>query len=373
MPSPSPRAPSGRKPPRARSRAICVLVVAWALSCSSGAPPQARAEKADTPPTWLAPAPRDVDGRFVNPIGEIGHGTLGTRLPFMFRRVGALLRVRSGVPVATEAEQAAARRPLEPGEARVTWIGHATMLVEMDGVRFLTDPIWSSTASPITGLGPPRLAPVGLAFEDLPPIDFVVISHNHYDHLDLATLERLAARDPETRFLVPRGNRALLEGRGIARVTELDWTETTRVGAVTVHCLPAQHWSKRSLTDDNRALWSSWAVVGPSKRVYFAGDTGYSTAFAEIGEALGPFDLAGVPIGAYRPEAMMRLSHMDPEEAWQAALDVGARDALGVHFGTFDLADEPSDEPPRRFRAAARSHDREADAWVLPVGAARSF
>ncbi|MCR9097147.1 MAG: MBL fold metallo-hydrolase [bacterium] len=320
---------------------------------------------------WLAPAPRLENGRFENPVGPIGHGTLGVRFPFMLRRIRASFDVREGAPVHAPVDGAFFRGPNDG--PRVTWIGHATVLVEMDGVRFLTDPTWSETASPVSFAGPPRLAPPGVAMEALPPIDFVVVSHNHYDHLDLASLVALAERDPLTQFIVPLGNGELLRDSGIARVIELDWTETTRVGTVDVHCLPVQHWSKRSLIDDDRALWSSWAVTGPTRRFYFGGDTGYFDGFREIGEALGPFDLAALPIGAYEPREMMALSHMNPEEAWQAALDVRAEAALGVHFGTFDLSDEDSDEPPRRFRARARQGEREADAWVLDVGESRSF
>jgi N-acyl-phosphatidylethanolamine-hydrolysing phospholipase D len=217
-----------------------------------------------------------------------------------------------------------------------------------------------------------------LTLEALPPIDFVLVSHDHYDHLDLPTLQRLAKRNPGARFYVPLGNGALLREAGIPSVVELDWTGSLRHGGVSIHCLPAQHWSRRTLGDTHARLWASWAVVAENRRFYYAGDTGYFPGFAEIGEALGPFDLAALPIGAYAPRAMMEASHMSPEEAWRAALDLGAQRALGVHFGTFDLSDEPLDEPPRRFREAAResghADGREgARAWVLEVGETRGF
>jgi N-acyl-phosphatidylethanolamine-hydrolysing phospholipase D len=256
----------------------------------------------------------------------------------------------------------------------VTWIGHSTLLIEMDGVRFLTDPIWSKRASPIPWLGPARLVEPGIAFDDLPAIDFVLISHNHYDHLDLPTLERLAERDPNVTFYVPLGNADLLRSRGIARVEELDWTERAIFSGVEIHCLPAQHWSKRSMTDDLETLWSSWAVIGPERRFYFAGDTGYFGGFAEVGDALGPFDLAAVPIGAYEPSELMRLSHMDPEEALRAAIDLGARTAVAIHFGTFELTDEPLAEPPQRFLTAASGQSPSLlTAWVLSIGEIRQF
>ena len=173
---------------------------------------------------------------------------------------------------------------------------------------------------------------------------------------------------------MPLENGDLLRDRGIENVTELDWGESLAIGDVRVHCLPAQHWSLRGLGDERRSLWASWAVVSDERRFYFAGDTGYFDGFARIAEALGPFDLAAVPIGAYAPREMMRESHMNPEEAALAARDLGAQRAMGMHFGTFDLSDEPLDEPPERFRAAAGEHGYVADdTWVLDVGETRVF
>ncbi len=321
----------------------------------------------------LGPAPRDGDGRFSNPGGPLGHGSFGVRFPFFLRRIAGSFRTRADAPRRMLNDGAFLRENARHSVPTVTWIGHSTLLVQMDHVTFLTDPIWSRTASPVSFAGPRRFVPPGLALEDLPPIDFVVVSHNHYDHLDLDTLEELAERDPETRFLVPLGNAELLRDAGIANVEALDWGETREHEGVTVHCLPSQHWSQRGVADRNRALWSSWAVTGSERRFYFAGDTGYFDGFARIAEALGPFDLAAVPIGAYRPVAMMREAHLDPEEAVQAAVDLRARRALAMHFGTFDLSDEPLAEPPRRFRAAAAGTTLADDAWVLHVGETREF
>jgi N-acyl-phosphatidylethanolamine-hydrolysing phospholipase D len=322
----------------------------------------------------LGPAPRDADGRFVNPVGELSHGGFGVRFPFFLRRMAGSFRDRSGAPEAVPNDGAFLRENALHSTPTVTWIGHATLLVQMDHVTFLTDPIWSDTASPVSFAGPRRFVAPGLAIDDLPPIDFVVVSHNHYDHLDLDTLEALARRNERTRFFVPLGNGELLREHGIARVTELDWGEAGEHRGVRVHCLPTQHWSKRGVGDDNEALWSSWAMVGPERRFYFAGDTGYFEGFARIGEVFGPFDLAAVPIGAYEPAAMMRASHLDPEEAVRAALDLDARRAVAMHFGTFDLSDEPLDEPPIRFRAAARDQGLDPEsAWVLKIGETRPF
>jgi len=321
-------------------------------------------------PRPLGPAPRDADGRFENWTPGLSGGGASVRIPFFARRIAARFRDVEGLPerVAPDVERIRRENPL------VTWVGHATLLVRMGGVSFLTDPIWSKAAGPGGILGARRYDEPGLAFEDLPPIDFVVISHNHYDHLDLPSLERIARDHPEARFFVPLGNGELLRGEGIDRVEELDWGETREHGGVTVHCLPSQHWSQRGLLDQRAALWSSWAVTSDERRFYFGGDTGLFEGFGVIGEHLGPFDLAALPIGAYEPQAMMFYAHMDPEQAVAAGVALRARSLLGMHFGTFDLSDEPVDEPPRRFRAAAVAAGlRDDEAWVLRIGETRPF
>jgi N-acyl-phosphatidylethanolamine-hydrolysing phospholipase D len=322
----------------------------------------------------LGPAPRDADGRFLNRAGAIAHAGPLVTWPFFLRRAGTTLFGRAGVLARHENDGAFLRANAGHSVPTATWVGHSTLLVQMGHATFLTDPIWSATASPVAPLGPRRFVAPGISLEALPPIDFVLVSHGHYDHLDVDTLGALAARSPATRFYVPLGNGPLLRDRGIERVRELDWGERVADGAVTVHCLPAQHWSRRGLRDGRRTLWASWAVVSPERRFYFAGDSGYSADFAAIGAALGPFDLAALPIGAYSPPAMMRPWHLDPEEAVRAGRDLAARRLVAVHFGTFDLSDEPLDEPPRRFRdAAERAGLAPGEAWVLAVGETRDF
>ena len=322
----------------------------------------------------LGPALRDADGRFTNPGGPLPHGTIATRLPFFLRRLGTTITGRSGAPERVTNDGAFLRENAEHSSPTVTWVGHATLLVQMGHVTFLTDPTWSNRASPVPFAGPARFVDPGIAIDDLPPIDFVVISHNHYDHLDLDTLTQLAERDASTRFIVPLGNGELLRDHAIENISELDWGESIAHDGVRVHCVPSQHWSKRGLRDDNRALWSSWVVTSSLRRFYFAGDTGYFDGFARIGQSLGPFDLAAVPIGAYEPSEMMRPSHLNPEEAVQAGVDLGARRAVAMHFGTFDLSDEPLDEPPVRFQAAAEASTLgRQNAWVLKIGETRHF
>jgi N-acyl-phosphatidylethanolamine-hydrolysing phospholipase D len=360
-----------------RANIIVVAFVTIALFTTSSITLWAWAPSSEPRPDEtlsLGPAPRDADGRFENWNGVSAHGTLGVRLPFFLRRARGLFRNRPGEPARLANDGAFLRENARHSEPTVTWVGHATLLVQTDHVTFLTDPIWSDTPSPISFAGPRRFVPPGLAIEDLPPIDFVVISHYHYDHLDLPTLRTLAERDAGTRFFVPLGNAILLHNEGIKNIEEFDWGDSTRHGDVTIHCLPAQHWSKRGLGDDRKALWSSWAIEGQQRKFYFSGDTGYFDGFSRIGESYGPFDLVAVPIGAYEPSKMMKDSHMNPEEAVRAAIDLDTQAAIAIHFGTFDLSDEPLDEPPQRFRAAAQASSLGTDAaWVFKIGETRRF
>jgi N-acyl-phosphatidylethanolamine-hydrolysing phospholipase D len=255
----------------------------------------------------------------------------------------------------------------------VTWVGHSTLLVQLDGVNFLTDPTWSARSGPFGGfVGVGRYTPPAIAFDDLPHIDFVLISHDHYDHLDEPTVRHLAAQfNPQ--FIVPLGIKKWLADRGITNVVELNWGQSVKVGSLTVVCTPAQHGSGRTLVDQGKRLWASWAVLG-SKRFYFAGDSGYYEHFKEIGDALGPFDLAALPIGSYTPRALAQPVHISPEEALQAWVDLRAKKFIGIHWGTFALAREPYDEPPRRIaEEVARRHLDPDSVWVVKPGVTTSW
>ena len=325
-------------------------------------------------PSYASGAPVDSNGVFTNYKGDIAHGSASVRLSFMLRRFWTYFPSCYDAPKRVEKDEAQLQAPFQELQPAVTWIGHSTTLVQIDGINFLTDPIWSKRPSPVPLLGPRRFVPPGITLQDLPVIDFVVISHNHYDHLDVPTLKALAQRNPQTVFFVPLGNGELLRNNNISQVVELDWGQQADFRSLTIHCLPSQHWSKRTLTDNNRALWASWAVTSPKRRIYYAGDSGYFPGFTEIGDQLGPFDLAIVPIGAYAPRAMMLESHMNPEEAYRSATDVGASKALGVHFGTFDLSDEPLAEPPRRFLNASSNAPAAAPSpWIFKIGETRGF
>jgi L-ascorbate metabolism protein UlaG (beta-lactamase superfamily) len=259
------------------------------------------------------------------------------------------------------------------GAATVTWVGHSTLLLQLDGVNILTDPQWSPRASPFSFAGPRRVSPPGLPFENLPPIHVVLISHDHYDHLDVATVKRLAA-EHRPKFLVPLGLKAWFANIGITDVDELDWWDHRALRELTFTCAPAQHFSGRTLWDRNRRLWSGWVVAGRAKRLYFAGDTAYFAGFKEIGARLGPFDLAAIPIGAYVPATIMRASHTSPEEALQAFADVRGQHLVPIHWGTFDLAEEALEEPPQRLAAEARRLNLAPESlWILRHGQTRSW
>lgn len=227
-----------------------------------------------------------------------------------------------------------------PGDmVRVTWVNHATVLIQAGPVNILTDPVWSERASPFSWAGPARHLAPGVAFGDLPAIDVVLVSHNHFDHMDLQTLQRLAERDDPV-FLVPLANCVYLREFADGRCREFDWWQSTELpGSVRVTAVPARHWSRRGLLDTNRALWAGWVVEG-ARRIYFAGDTGAGWHFREIRERLGAPDLAILPIGAYLPRWFMGDQHLSPGDAVEAAASLEAGQTMVMHHATFELADD---------------------------------
>ena len=255
------------------------------------------------------------------------------------------------IPVVTRSSSDYERGPASA--LRATWIGHASTLVEIDGRRVLTDPIWSTRCSPSTWAGPKRFHPPPLSLAELPNIDIAVISHDHFDHLDMATVEALAARG--TRFVVPLGVGAHLEvwGLSAAQIIELDWNETAEVAGLKVTATPARHYSGRNPLYRDNTLWASWVVKGPNHRFFFSGDSGYFNGFKDIGAEHGPFDLTLIKIGAC--DVTWLDIHMTPEEAVQTNSDVRGKLLLPVHWGTFNLAFHAWNEPADRVVAAARS------------------
>ncbi len=251
----------------------------------------------------------------------------------------------------------------ERQQPAVTWIGHATVLAQLGGLNVLTDPIFSERASPVQFVGPKRHQPPGLSLAELPSIDLVLVSHNHYDHMDegsLCGLAKQAGGSPW--FVVPLGLAGWFQHRGIERVIELDWWQSHRMqctgGEVELMLVPAQHWSARGTSDRMKTLWGGFAILAPDCHLFFAGDTGYSRDFSDIRQRFagrqgaaegGGFDIALIPIGAYEPRWFMTEQHVNVEEALKIHRDLGAKRSLGVHWGTFELTDEPLDEPPRQL------------------------
>lgn len=268
-------------------------------------------------------------------------------------------------------------------EPQLVWLGHASFLFQFRGINILTDPVLSERASPFKRIGPKRHTPPALTVAEMPEIHRVLISHNHYDHLDEATVRQLHRRFGDALcFCIPQGLRRWFERRGIRNVVELDWWQSQNLSAQPrtpsaqeeIFCLPTQHFSGRSATDSNRSLWCSWLLDFGGYRFYFAGDTGYGTVFREIGEIFGPIDLALLPIGAYDPRWFMSPVHVAPEEAVHIHRDIGARQSVAMHWGTFVLTDEPMDEPPRRLRQALADQGIEEEAFrVMHHGETRIF
>jgi L-ascorbate metabolism protein UlaG (beta-lactamase superfamily) len=302
--------------------------------------------------------------RFVNPAGMAGQS-----LPAVAR----MLRTpRTPWPDHVDVTP---QQPRSLGDATavVTFIGHATFLIQTASGNILTDPMYSQRAGPLNVLGPRRARQPGVRFDDLPPIAVVLLSHNHYDHCDLPTLRTLARRfDPIV--VTPLGNGRLARSAGIRRIEELDWWEASTRAALPIALTPALHFSARTPWDRNRALWSGFMLTVGGARVYFAGDTAYGTHFRAIRARFGSIDLALLPIGAYEPRWFMHVVHMNPEEAVQAHLDLEASRSIGMHFGTFQLTAEGIDDPLHALAAACRERNIASSAFrTLAFGESTSL
>ncbi|MDD0839439.1 MBL fold metallo-hydrolase [Curvibacter sp. HBC61] len=356
----------------------------WAVAC--GLALLGLAGCSSAPANERADAPHHTAQGFRNPSGVQVQKPFSALLRWQWDkwREGLPLAARQATPQQAPDldfihRNAQAGAQMQPA---LTWIGHASTLVQASGLNVLTDPMFSQRAFMVQWVGPQRQQAPGLALGQLPRIDVVLISHNHYDHLDRDSVQALAAQaGGSPLFLVPLGLKAWMQAQGIARVEELDWWQTQRVAGVDFALTPVQHWSARGLHDANHSLWGGWAVLGPDFHWYFSGDTGYSAdfvatrqRFAERQSAAqgGGFDLALIAIGAYAPRWFMKEQHIDPDEAVQVHLDLGAKRSVGVHWGTFLLSDEALDQPPLDLAQARQARGlREADFGVMALGETR--
>jgi N-acyl-phosphatidylethanolamine-hydrolysing phospholipase D len=266
-------------------------------------------------------------------------------------------------------------------EFTATWIGHSTVLMQIGGMNVITDPVFSQRASPLQWAGPRRIMDAALSIDALPPLDAILLSHNHYDHLDKVAVKQIVRANPNATWIVPLELGAYIRPWGVRRIVELDWWQQASIDRLRVTATPARHFTARGLRDRNRSLWCGFAVEIDDRRAYFAGDTAYHPAFGEIGARCGPFNFVMIPIGAYDPRWFMKIVHVDPDEAVQIYQDIIAPHPenrlplmLGIHWGTFRLTDEPVEEPPQRTAARWRTLGLdESRLWIARFGETRSI
>ena len=262
----------------------------------------------------------------------------------------------------------------ETNSNRITWLGHASFLIRINETTILTDPFLTEFASPLNWAGPRRYIPPGIPLDQLPPIDILIVSHSHYDHLDDETVRALPNKQ-SIHVVVPLGLKSFFTDRGYTQVTEHDWHEHITIDDLTLTALPSVHDSARSTDDHNQTLWAAWAIVNATTKLLFIGDTAYSESlFKNIGSQYGPFDIAILPIGAYEPRELMKISHVNPEEAVLIGDDIKSNTLIASHWGTINLSDEPPWEPPQRFVKAGLQQGMTDDAlWVMKIGETRPF
>ena len=334
-----------------------------------------------TTPAAASPAHHGPNGSFRNPWPNSEPRGWGDVMKWTLQRERSKLAptpARNSFPITTPS---VSYPRASDSDFAATWIGHSTVLLQLGGVNVLTDPVFCQRAFPVQWAGPRRVMDPALPIETLPPLDIVLQSHNHYDHLDKHAVRHIARAHPQATWVVPLALGAYVHGWGARNIVELDWWQEAVVDGVRVTATPARHFSARRLGDRNRTLWCGFAIERSGKRAYFAADTAYHPLFGEIGARCGPFDFAMIPIGAYDPRWFMNVVHVDPEEAVQMYQDiVGAHPGaplplmLGIHWGTFRLTDEPMDEPPRRtaerWRALGLDESR---LWLARFGETRSI
>lgn len=329
-------------------------------------------------PTWLiallsllgrhgrpyrGPTTTNFDGQRFQNIQPKAHKSLRSVLKWQLNRPPqqAWQTLPLAAPIAPVAER------VWGAELRVTYINHATLLIQQHGLNILTDPLWSQRASPFDFIGPKRHHAPGLSLEQLPPIDLILVSHNHYDHLDLYSLRQLAERFPQAHVVTGLGNAELIKECGLSRVSELDWWQSLPLNdALTLHAVPAQHWSARARHDTNRTLWLGFVLESAEGPVLFPGDSGLGPEFVQIHQRFGPMRFAALPIGAYAPRWFMRDNHMNPDDAVQAHQQLAAQCSMAIHFGTFNLSDEEQFAPVQELTQALLERQVPASQFRAP-------
>ncbi|UCO98971.1 MBL fold metallo-hydrolase [Metapseudomonas lalkuanensis] len=330
-------------------------------------------------PTWLinlmtlagqyrapyrGPASDNFDGRRFRNLEPKPHKDLRSFLRWQFSREKQAEWLDQPGPVVPP--EVPAR--VEGDELRITYINHATLLIQHLGLNIVTDPVWSQRVSPFSFVGPRRHHPPGLELDQLPPIDLILVSHNHYDHLDLESLRGLAERFPLAKVVSGLGNALLIRESGFKNVVELDWwQELPLEGGLKLHSVPVQHWSARTRSDTNETLWMGFVIESPYGPFLFPGDTGLGPEFRLIRERFGPMRFAALPIGAYAPRWFMRDNHMNPDDAVQAHKQLESAHSLAIHFGTFNLTDEGQFAPPRDLAKALADWQVAADDFRVPT------
>jgi N-acyl-phosphatidylethanolamine-hydrolysing phospholipase D len=316
------------------------------------------------------PRPHFFRGRFRNRYGARQSGPSLEVLKFFWQMRSISSRGEIQAPLKADVAWLKANRTVPA----LTWVGHSTFLFQRDGLNVVTDPHLTQRASPSQFAGPRRFVPPALGFGDLPPLQIALVSHNHYDHLDDLTVRRLAREHPALVFVVPLGLKRWFARRGIGNVVELDLWQSAEVHGATVHCVPVQHFSGRGATDRNATLWCGFVLEQKGYKMFFAGDTGYSQDFRDIGSRFAPIDLSLIPIGAYEPRWFMGPVHVNPEEAVRIHQDVKSRQSVAMHWGTFRLTLEPLDEPPQKLREALKAAAIDEEKfWVMRPGETRKL
>ncbi|MEC9391971.1 MAG: MBL fold metallo-hydrolase [Pseudomonadota bacterium] len=294
--------------------------------------------------------PSNSETTFTNTDGQSNNRNLSEILKWSFNR-------ESPIPEYLEVKEIIDPNIFQEKRNYAFWIGHASFLVSNGNVNILFDPIFSERASPLKFAGPKRLIRPATNISSLPKIDIIAISHNHYDHLDIESLKKIQNKYPNVKILIPKGDGKLLKKHNLKNGKEFLWWESIKIKETTLTFTPSQHWSARGLGDRNKSLWGSWHVKHDKKNIFHAGDTGYSEDFKEIHKRLGNVDFAMIPIGAYAPRWFMGYSHVNPEEAIKIAIDLNAKESVGMHWGTFILTDEPVLEPKKELNKLSIEKD----------------